>query len=165
MKLLFTLLTLSKILKDMNYPKVVILLMLVACTQQAPQSQSPSVTEAEVLGTWLNESLHITYVGRDSVYEVPADSWEASLNIKPIETIYKDDYTFVSNYYSLKDSLVGSNQGRWELKGDSLGLTSEGVTTWYLFTVKDNKGTFEGMLDWDQDGQPNELYRGVQVKQ
>lgn len=145
----------------MKYIQTVLMVLLAACGTE----RATSVTEQEVIGTWLNESMHITYVGRDSVFEVPAGTWEASLNIKPIETTYNEDHTFVSNYYSLSDTLLGSNEGTWQLKGDSLGLTSEGLTTWYLFTFKNNKGTFEGMLDWDQDGDPNELYQGVQIKQ
>lgn len=148
----------------MKHIAIAILLFtaFVACTQQG---QSPATSEHDILGTWLNESLHVTYLGRDSVFKVPAGQWEAVLKIKPIETTYKSDHTYSSNYFALNDSLMFTNKGTWALEGDSLALTTEGVTTKYLFTFKDGVGTFEGMLDWDQDGAANELYKGTQIKQ
>ena len=146
---------------SMNRFNLLILALVMACSAQ----QKSTITESDVIGTWKNQSLHITYVGRDSIFEVPTGQWEAVLKIKPIETTYQPDHTFISKYYALNDSLMFTNQGNWELKGDSLALTSEGVTTWYRFTIADGLGIFEGMLDWDQDGQANELYRGTQAKQ
>jgi len=44
-----------------------------ACNQRV---QSSTTSEHDILGTWLNESLHVTYLSSDSIFEVPAGQWE-----------------------------------------------------------------------------------------
>ena len=127
------------------------------------EQKLPKVSATDLIGTWRNLSMTITYPDTDSVFEVPEGKWEETLKIKPIVTTYYQDQSFISRYYSLADTLLFTNEGSWELKNDSLLLTVNNITTAYQFTLEGNIGTFTGILDWDEDGK-NDVYRGRQVE-
>ncbi|HEY9116413.1 MAG TPA: hypothetical protein VIN11_01230, partial [Roseivirga sp.] len=93
--------------------------------------------EEKLLGEWYNESLRVDIDAldgqTDSVFLVPAGSWEQILQIKPILTTYKSDGTYESVYTRLDGSLLQKASGQWSMRGDSLYLTSQGLTTGYHF--------------------------------
>ena len=124
--------------------------------------------EEKLLGEWYNESLRVDIDALDgqvdSVFAVPAGSWEDILQIKPILTTYKADGTYESVYTRLDGSLLQKSSGQWAMRGDSLFLTSQGLTTGYHFEWQEGKGLFEGYLDWDTDGHPDDFYSGIQIK-
>ena len=135
-------------------------LVLAAC--------SSNNREEYLLGEWYNESLRVDIDALDgtpdSIFSVPAGQWEEILQIQPIRTTYKADGTYESVYTELDGTLLQKTSGQWALKGDSLFLTSQGLTTSYYFEGKDGKGLFEGFLDWDTDGKSDDFYSGVQIK-
>ena len=149
-------------------------LLLLACSSpqknkatDAPEkTATPTpLTDADVVGVWRNLSMSITWPN-DSVLDVPEGQWEEKLGIKPIVSTFKVDGTLVSEYSFLDNSEARRASGTWKLKGDSLYLTMEdNMTTAYYMTIEGNIGQFTGYLDWDQDGQPRELYHGKQVKE
>jgi len=120
------------------------------------------------LGQWYNESMAVKINALDgtvdSIFSVPAGQWEAILGIKPILTTYTEDGKFNSDYISLEGEVLQSKTGEWELKGDSLFLTEDGQTTAYFFDWREGKAGFIGYLDWDNDGHPDDLYEGIQIK-
>ncbi len=147
----------------LNILSMICLLTTIQCTDQS-KGDSAGVASGDVIGTWRNLSMNITYREKDSVFAVPEGQWEEILRIKPIVTTYSSDYKYLSQYYSLEDSLLFSTQGTWELLADTLFLTTNGATTGYHFSLDGNVGEFNGILDWDEDGQANEQYTGRQVK-
>ncbi len=124
----------------------------------------PEIHINDLIGTWSNLSMKITYLDMDSVYEVPEGKWEEMLNIQPIKTTYLKDSTFHSEYFNLDGSPLFTASGKWYLKGDSLYLETQGMVTAYQFTMENNVGRFVGVLDWNEDGKYNELYDGHQQK-
>lgn len=100
----------------------------------------------------------------DSVFLVPNGRWQEILGIKPIRTHYTEDKRFISRYYNLADSLVGTSKGTWRLDQDSLYWVVDGQATVYAFSREGSIGSFVGHLDWDQDGKVEELYEGMQEK-
>ncbi len=98
------------------------------------------------------------------MYEVPKGKWEEVLKIKPIQTIYKDDGTYNSTYWDLDGTVMRETGGEWEMVGDTLFLTDSGVRTGYHVEWMEGKAAFSGYLDWDSDGDEDDLYRGVQIK-
>ncbi|AOW20421.1 hypothetical protein LPB138_06925 [Urechidicola croceus] len=108
--------------------------------------------------------MKITF-SNDSIYDVPEGKWEQILKIKPIKTTYNIDKTYHSEYRDLDNKVVHTSAGRWEIKGDSIFLTSDNITTSYYFKYKNKTAEFTGMLDWNQDGKPHELYYGKQKKE
>lgn len=137
-----------------------IMLLLASC--------STSNNEEYLLGEWYNESIKVDINAlngsADSVFTVPVGQWEQILQIKPINTNFKPDGTYESIYYNLDGSELQRSAGEWELKRDSLFLTSMGETTAYYFQWQEGKASFEGYLDWDMDGNADDFYSGVQIK-
>lgn len=139
-------------------------MILVSCAgtkEQAPNEGALKATD--MLGTWSNLDMAVRFPG-DSVFNVPEGSWEEVLSIKPILTTYSADSTYTSDYYSLGDSLMFTSTGKWWVALDSLYLQDQSGITAYGVTLSGNTGLFIGYLDWDSDGEKNDLYSGRQLK-
>ncbi|MDN5216338.1 hypothetical protein QQ020_29995 [Fulvivirgaceae bacterium BMA12] len=163
----------------MKHLNIILLIgLLISCSgEKNNQSNSDEQSASEVkqslksgiLGEWNNmsmkiiiESLNKTH--QDSVVEVPKGKWETILNIKPIKTVFKEDGTFTSEYRNLADSIVSVSTGTWSADGDTLSMTSDGNTVKYFAKITDNQAEFKGYVDWDQDGEQDDLYTGIQKK-
>ncbi|MGW8122222.1 hypothetical protein ACV07N_06135 [Roseivirga echinicomitans] len=120
-----------------------------------------------IVGEWYNESMIVTIdhgKPEETVLKVPIGSWEEILGIKPILTTYDIDGSYTAIYTDLSGEVSMETYGTWEVKGDSIYLTENGLTTAYKFVWMDGKGEFTAFLDWDSDGLPDDLYSGIQVK-
>ena len=144
-------------------------LAMVACGPKgASESTSNPGEEVEVPsleGEWVNISMKVEVASEpDTVVDVPAGKWEEALGIKPILTTFKKDSSFVSEYRNLGDSLFMTSSGIWWISGDSLYMEEHGVLNNYHFRLSNDTVRFTGYIDWDQDGQPDDLYYGEQVR-
>ena len=121
----------------------------------------------DMIGEWRNVAMKVTIKGEeaDSVVDVPAGKWEEVLQIQPIRTVYSEDGTYNSEYRDLDDSIIMTSAGTWSVKGDTLIMTEQGKTNYYITTVKEGMAEFDGYVDWDEDGQADDHYWGKQKKQ
>lgn len=120
-----------------------------------------------IIGEWYNQSMIVAInhgSPEETEFKVPIGNWEEILGIQPILTTYTADGNYTSVYTDLEDVVAFETQGTWDMKGDSLFLTESGSTTAYRFMWMDGKGEFTGFLDWDEDGLPDDLYSGIQIK-
>lgn len=148
---------------------VLMIVIWVGCTSQSEErplntKSVPEIQVEDILGTWSNLSMRITYLDLDSLYEVPEGKWEEMLEIQPIKTTYRSDSTYQSEYFKLDGKPLFTSVGKWYLQDDSIYLESQGVITAYKFTRENNVGRFVGILDWNEDGKSNELYDGRQKR-
>ena len=120
----------------------------------------------ELLGKWKNSKIKVTMKTEkgDSVLLATPKTWGEVLNIKPIITTFKKNGTFKSVYKSLDNEIIMTREGEWSVKKDSLFMTQDKITTAYKVKIDDGKATFRGILDWDQDGEVDDLYQGRQIK-
>lgn len=121
----------------------------------------------KLIGTWENTALDVTMKlndQQDSLMHIPEGSWERVLNIRPIVTTYTADGNFVSDYYTPEGKSMGSEVGTWEFRNDSLVLKGENYNSAYKVIFEGEKARFTALLDWDQDGQEDDLYDGWQKK-
>lgn len=153
-------------------------LLLAACNENSKIEEKKEPTAQEKLvGTWSNTylKLQINVNGpQDSIQvnEVTEENWEKQLGIKPIVTTFKEDGSYGSKYYNLNDSLVRETTGKWAFaEGDTLVMTeltpekSEFKLHLSFGKYKDSKtdlAKFKGMIDFDMDGNADDLYYGEQ---
>lgn len=120
-----------------------------------------------IIGEWYNESMIVAIdhgKSGETEFKVPIGSWEEILGIKPILTTFTIEGSYTSVYTDLSGEVSMETLGTWSVKGDSLYLTEDNITTAYKFTWMDGKAEFTGFLDWDNDGLPDDLYSGIQIK-
>ena len=139
-----------------------LIILCAACQQQNKLTK-------QLIGSWTNVDLKVSlnhHQEGDSAYqfEVPVGQWEAILNIKPILTDFRDDGSYRSEYRTLEDSLIREVEGKWQFNRDSLILIEAGTATLYHVEMVDSLVIFTSWLDWDQDGEADDLYTGRQVK-
>lgn len=134
--------------------------------EQGPETETATLKEG-MLGEWRNVAMKVTIKGEqsDSVVDVPAGKWEEVLKIQPIRTVFNEDGSFTSEYRGLDNTIIMTSTGTWDVKGDTLEMTQEGSTTYYVTSIEGDMAEFEGTLDWDEDGQADDLYWGRQQKQ
>lgn len=125
--------------------------------------------DKQLIGTWENTTLSVqtnTAQGRDTTTYLSIENggWEEALNIKPIVTTYLADGTFKSEYFGLDGKPVGTEEGTWKIRNDSLVLKSGGYDNVYKVTFEGKQARFVSYLDWDQDGEADDLYDGWQKK-
>lgn len=148
-----------------------LLLAMSAC--QAPETESQAEEIGNTLeGEWRNLSMRIDINKKGgaatSVYEVDSSTWEQKLKIKAINTSFNADRTFESPHYNLRDSLVLDQKGRWMANDSVLTMITESPfadTAVCKFTVSGGVAKFECWVDWDQDGEKDDLYVGTQRRQ
>ena len=154
-------------MKKMSNLTLIGLLFLIGCVSK----ESANTKSADLHGEWRNVYLKITLneVGGESLKVTECDSahWEQMLGIKPIHTFFNADGSYKSEYYTLNDSLFMTNTGRWEISNDTLTMTQiTPVAGVYKLktSIEGSLATFEGMIDFDGDGKPDDHYLGRQRK-
>ncbi len=132
-------------------------------------SCNSSGSKQSLIGTWENVSLTVgieTQNGSNSSSQliVNKGEWEKIMKIQPIKTTYLPDGKFTSSYYALDGSPLGKEEGKWFIRNDSLILESTNYSNSYALKFKGNTAQFISKLDWDQDGENDDLYDGWQRK-
>ena len=130
---------------------------------------STKVKEKDLFGPWENTSLTVempTHNNSDSTAYLKAEEgeWEKVLKIKPIKTLFKENGTFTSTYFDLENQPLGSETGTWFLRNDSLVMVSNNYGSAYQVILSNDRARFIAYLDWDQDGQKDDLYDGWQKR-
>ena len=99
-----------------------------------------------------------------STLEANEENWVEILGIKPIITTYSTDGTYVSEYRSPQDSVVGTSAGIWVTNAGILTMTDggSGGSYSYRFDIKNDTATFIGIIDFDEDGIADDRYVGIQ---
>ncbi len=105
-----------------------------------------------------------SYQNSDStfVFTISASDWEQQLQMKPVRTRFLADGSYVSEYRGLDDSLLQVSTGTWLVREDSLILASEDTSYSFRVSIEDSLGRFSGLVDWDEDGQVDDEYTGIQ---
>ncbi len=149
-----------------------VLAILVACNESSNTKKETDSSAKQLIGEWNNLSMKVDIHSKNNsdsneVFEVNRPEWEAKLKIKPVRTFFREDSSWNSAHYSLKDSLVYNPSGKWWIENDKLvmlqQLPSPDTTIYSLHIMKDT-ASFECMLDWDMDGKKDDNYSGKQIK-
>jgi len=149
-----------------------VLAILFACNESSNTKKETDSSVKQLIGEWNNLSMKIEIQSKNNsdsneVFEVNRPEWEKTLKIKPIQSFFKEDSSWNSAHYNLKDSLVYNPSGKWWIENNKLVMLQQlpfGDTTIYSFDIKKDTATFECMLDWDMDGKKDDNYSGKQIK-
>jgi len=146
----------------------VIFFVVTSCSSSSEKERSEEPTESdnrqtELVGEWRNLSMIVRMP--DSTVNVPHGQWEAVLGIKPIRTTFSENGSFVSEYRTLEDSVFMTSAGTWSIEGDTLSMVERGNENKYFYSITGDTIIFRGFLDWDEDGQSDDHYTGMQLKQ
>lgn len=124
-------------------------------------------------GSWRNVSFRIDINARaaegetPTVFEVMPDEWLAKLKLKAIVNTFNADGTYQSDHYNESDSLLFTAAGNWISFADSLTFEQQtpvpALYTMHCFKKADSL-FFKGFIDWDDDGEADDLYTGRQVQ-
>lgn len=145
---------------------VIFLLVIFSCTDTPESREAPEDQSDALLGTWSNTDLRLVLKNeRDSVIVLNQTNWTDVLGILPIVSEFREDSTYTSTYYSPEGEVIMTTSGIWYIRSDSLHMIEREVPNTYHYQVEGDTVTFRGWVDWDQDGEVDDLYEGRQVRQ
>lgn len=141
---------------------------------ESPEDNSENLEE-QLVGTWSNLELRVVAnkTSEDSKdWEVIAEchqgNWEEQMQIKPIITDFTKQGRWSSEHRDLENHVFYVPKGDWWVEGDSLYMKETEPDTvnfyTYLLEFEDGNAKFTSLLDWDQDGESDDLYVGVQKR-
>jgi hypothetical protein len=128
-----------------------------------------SQLEQSIVGEWANISMKVlvkTYNNSDTsfIVDITEETWEMKMNIKPIVTIIREDGTYISEFRNSFDSLIYRPEGTWLIDGDTLIMEDHQAVYKYQIFIDGDMAEFKNMIDWDNDGNVDDEYSGVQRK-
>jgi hypothetical protein len=154
----------------MKFSLRIILVLGIAMIGCAPKDSK--TLQSMIPGEWRNVYIKVILNngGPDEKQLVESDSahWEERVHIKPIRTFFASNGTYRSDYYTIRDSLFRTVTGKWRFSNDTLLMDqlTPAMSSYKLkANLTDGLGVFEGMLDFDQDGNKDDYYLGKQRKQ
>ncbi len=141
--------------------------LLFACenTEPAQQSDNTATLGDQLLGTWENTDVLVempTYLGGDTTAtdEIREGDWIQRYGAQPTRTVFTEDHKFVRLHRLAAGSETNRTNGLWNENGDTLIFIEPNMTTNYHAAFSGNRLTLTGKVDWDQDGERDDLYRG-----
>lgn len=145
----------------------------VACQQESNSKQTNEESSLQLRtalpGTWEAVSIRVDIPSVDSteidsVFVVSEEYWVQKFSIKPVLTVFQPDNKFRQEFRNSQDSLLNEVKGIWNVFGDTLMLIEPNATYTYLVNMGKGIATFNATVDWDGDGQEDDLYQGVHRK-
>lgn len=125
--------------------------------------------EQEIVGEWTNISMKVwvnTFNNSDTsfIVDINEETWDMKMNIKPIVTIIHEDGTYISEFRNSFDSLIYRPEGTWMIDGDTLIMEDHQAVYKYQIFIDGDMAEFKNMIDWDNDGNVDDEYSGIQRK-
>lgn len=123
-----------------------------------------------LIGTWESVSLQITMPGwnnTDSTAYITADesNWEEVMQIKPVTTVFNNDFSYHAEYYDLSGKLINRPTGSWEVRGNTLIYHEETPVPMtfqqQVEKINDTDYRFIFQMDYDQDGLEDDKGVGI----
>ena len=116
-------------------------------------------------GTWQTVHFTVSLSGGESEIEIAKDEFQEKLGFAANVGEYHGDSTYEDGYYQQENELLGKTSGTWYVSGDSFTVVQDGGATYsYHLEVKNDTGRFTGFIDYDQDGEVDDLMTSTAVK-
>lgn len=148
-------------------PRLVLglLIFVISCKSedQTVKNSAIPVQESNLQGIWENVEIKVE-VKDDSSYlfVVEEDDWKNILQIRPTQSYFYPDQTFRQVFIGLDNSILDSKKGTWGLNEDILTIALPEDTVQYSIRLQKGMLLLRGQVDWNSDGQKNDIYFGKQ---
>jgi hypothetical protein len=142
------------------------LCLITACTS------AEEAHRKALIGSWQSRtmSVHVTSgngTNHDFDVHVGPEEWVTMLRHMPVNSVYREDGTFLSDYKRADGRPLQTLEGNWTIKGDTLYLiyTKPNFDKRILhFTHEGENATVNGYIDFDGDKAFDDQFREEWVK-
>jgi hypothetical protein len=142
-----------------------LLIFVISCKSdiQPNKNSASPVPETSLQGIWENVEIKVE-VKDDSSYLfiVEEDDWQNILQIRPTQSYFYPDQTFRQVFIGLDNSILDTKKGTWLLQQDTLTIALPDDTLQYSVRLQKGMLLMRGLVDWNSDGQKNDIYFGKQ---
>ncbi len=142
-----------------------LLIFVISCKSeiQPTKSSASPIQASNLQGIWENVEIKVE-VKNDSSYLfiVEEDDWQNILQIRPTQSYFYPDQTYRQVFIGLDNSILDTKKGSWFLNQDTLTITLPEDTLKYSVRLQKGMLLMRGQVDWNSDGQKNDIYFGKQ---
>lgn len=142
-----------------------LLIFVISCKSeiQPTKSSASPIQASNLQGIWENVEIKVE-VKNDSSYLfiVEEDDWQNILQIRPTQSYFYPDQTYRQVFIGLDNSILDTKKGSWLLNQDTLTITLPEDTLKYSVRLQKGMLLMRGQVDWNSDGQKNDIYFGKQ---
>ncbi len=156
------------------YSVPLLLLAIIGCRPSVGSAEANVLDNpdlrAALPGVWEAVSFRVVLNAADSsasqsVFEVAPGEWQAKLGIAPVLTHYDTASRFRQEYQNNPSgSSAPLTRGIWNIFGDTLMMITPEATYVYRVQLNGQEAVFRCLLDWDNDGQEDDEYTGIQKR-
>jgi len=144
---------------------------LFSCTQSplpAPEENSEVSSDLKnsLVGMWQAydiivgiDTIHNS--GNSALLEVNNNDWRDKLKLRPIQTIFNANNTYVSAYCTDEGRLIRVTSGKWDMKKNQLNihqLFPNDKEMNYRIELSAGVAQLRSKLDFDGDGKSDDMY-------
>lgn len=151
------------------FPLLSMFLLFSACQQDAVNENNMAGYDLKTAlkGTWQTFQINVainTADGRDTfrTESLTQEVWEKAFNMESPVYYFQADQKFRRVHRTLNGEIFSQSRGMWNTFGDTLVLIEPDTTYQYLVRIGNGKATFRTFLDWDDDGEADDEYQGLQ---
>lgn len=147
-----------------------LLIALFACKRDPVPEASLNAASQEdlktaIIGRWdtsyvLVSMKSINNSNVDGTMEVQTQKNKAIINKTKVQSVFREDGTYLSEYRDENKKLVIKSAGKWSTQGKTLILNQEfpkQKTLRYETTIEKNFAEFRSQVDFDKDGETDDL--------
>lgn len=152
-----------------TFPLLGLLLFVSACQQDAPTQANTAGEDLKtaLTGTWQTFQINVAINsadGRDTfrTESLTQEVWEKTFNMEPPVYYFQTDQKFRRVHRTLAGEVFSQSRGMWNTFGDTLVLIEPDTTYQYFVRIANGKATFRTFQDWDDDGEIDDEYQGLQ---
>lgn len=139
--------------------------LIYACAPNTPEPEQVATNDldSKLPGTWEVKYMKIevdSYQNLDTnfVFEVGEELWERQYAVRPFRTYFAQDSTFRTVRRGLNGNTMSEDRGLWKIFGDTLMLIQPNATLQYKVLIENGQAKWAGVIDWDLDGQDDDVY-------
>ncbi|MEY2950732.1 MAG: hypothetical protein ACO388_06020 [Saprospiraceae bacterium] len=142
-----------------------LLIFVLSCESdnKSIKTSAGPIQASNLQGIWENVEIKVE-VKNDSSYLfiVEEDDWQNILQIRPTQSYFYPDQTYRQVFIGLDNSILDTKKGSWFLNQDTLTITLPEDTLKYSVRLQKGMLLMRGQVDWNSDGQKNDIYFGKQ---
>ena len=153
-------------------PFCILLLLTLSCsrTPLAPAKETSDIASGDVknslVGTWWSDEIvvgidTINNSGNSVVLQINKDGWSEKLNLRPIQTIFNSNKTYVSAYCTTEGKIIKVTVGKWTVDKNQLNihqLFPSDQQMNYRIDLDSGYAQLRSQLDFDGDGKSDDMF-------
>lgn len=136
-------------------------------TEEGATAEQAADLQSTLQGTWQTVQINVAVNSADGLDSFRSEQlseglWEREFNMQPPVYYFQPDQKFRRLHRTTAGEVASESRGIWNTFGDTLMLIEEEATYQYIVKYGNGRATFRTVLDWDDDGEADDVFQSLQ---